>query len=390
MRDGNQSGARLKSVLIAQPYVAAYRVPFYRILDEILKAEGISLTIAEGTPNRDLSSRSDHVRISNAVNLKERRLAFGKRSLVLRSLGQLGIQSDLIILEQARKNIEAYRHLLTPARTQPIALWGHGYTHDRPVSRTEKVLLDHLTRRADWFFAYTDSGARYVETLGFPSRRCTVVNNSTDTGNLRRAIEDLTHSELHEFRSQHGLALGRTALFVGGLDASKRVNFLLDAVGKVQMRMPDFRLLVVGAGQDLDLVEAAARRGLPVVPLGPLRERPLAVAAGVSEAILMPGRVGLVAVDSFALGKPIITTNWPFHAPEFAYLSHDNNAIISADSPSAFSNAIAGFFDDSERRHRLQEACRQDGNRFSIESMAARFAEGVIGALDKGRRSRAE
>ena len=54
---------------------------------------------------------------------------------------------------------------------------------------------------------------------------------------------------------------------------------------------------------------------------------------GATASLLMnPGRVGLVAVDSFALGLPIATTEWQLHAPEFDYLVPDDNALITENS----------------------------------------------------------
>jgi hypothetical protein len=46
----------------------------------------------------------------------------------------------------------------------------------------------------------------------------------------------------------------------------------------------------------------------------------MAALSHVSSAIWMPGRVGLVAVDALALGLPVLTTHFPFHAPELEYL----------------------------------------------------------------------
>src|SRR5665811_108326 len=48
--------------------------------------------------------------------------------------------------------------------------------------------------------------------------------------------------------------------------------------------------------------------------------RDMAALSHISSAIWMPGRVGLIAVDALALGLPVLTTRFPFHAPELDYL----------------------------------------------------------------------
>ena len=88
--------------------------------------------------------------------------------------------SDLVILEQARRNLEAYP-LLFGRSSVSVALWGHGRTSARETRAWEHRWLDRMTMRADWFFAYTEGGRKYVVDRGFPADRTTVVQNSTDT-----------------------------------------------------------------------------------------------------------------------------------------------------------------------------------------------------------------
>ena len=47
-------------------------------------------------------------------------------------------------------------------RGPKVAMWDHGRTYTWPQSRFEQSLKFALTRRACWFFAYTDGGARAV------------------------------------------------------------------------------------------------------------------------------------------------------------------------------------------------------------------------------------
>ncbi len=265
-----------------------------------------------------------------------------------------------------------------------IALWGHGRTYTKEMSRLQEAAKHAVTRQADWFFAYTEQGAAHVASRGFPSSRTTVLHNCTDTTELaaarKRAESPGTpeHAEAAELRGRHRLVPGRTALFVGGLDAPKRIPFLLHCARRLGTSVPGFRLLVAGDGADRGRVEAAAcATDSPVVALGHRTGRDMALLGAVSDLMLMPGRVGLCAVDSFALRTPIVTTDWPWHAPEFEYLEHGRNAVVTRDDPAAYSAAVQELLSGGSRLESLREACRRDAADYTIDGMAARFCGGL-------------
>ena len=45
----------------------------------------------------------------------------------------------------------------------------------------------------------------------------------------------------------------------------------------------------------------------------------------------IPGRVGLVAVDALAMGLPVHTTRYPYHAPEIEFLAENEVAFLGPD-----------------------------------------------------------
>ena len=106
----------------------------------------------------------------------------------------------------------------------------------------------------------------------------------------------------------------------------------------------------------------------------------------VSDALLMPGSVGLVAVDSFALGTPIITTRWPYHGPEIVYLEDGVNARISGNSIGEFAEMVEGTLLDREQLVRLQAECATASGRFHLDRMVSNFSGGLIAALETPRR----
>ncbi|TKA11807.1 glycosyltransferase family 4 protein [Actinacidiphila oryziradicis] len=373
---------------MVQPYIPQYRVPFFQRLAGDLHDHGVLLTVAHGRPTGSQARRGDIGALPGAVPLPQHAFRLGGRTMLWRRLGDLAHHCDAVVLEQALHNLEAYP-LLASARLRggpAVCLWGHGRTYgDRPTA-AERALKDALTRRADWFFAYTDAGARHVVRGGLPAERVTVVRNSVDTASIAAALARITPGQVLAFRARYGLTAGRTALFLGGLDAPKRIPFLIAAAELTARRLPGFRLLVAGDGAHRGLVEqAAARPGSPVIRLGPVTDaegKALLGAAG--DVLLMPGAVGLAAVDSLALSTPMITTPCAAHGPEFDYLQHDRNALIVPGGEAEFADEVVSLLADPGRLSALRRAAREDARHYSGEVMSARFTGGLLRLIGTG------
>lgn len=326
-----------RRVTVVQPYVPSYRTSFFDQLHARLASEGVDLEVLHGPAPPQQAARGDAASCASASEVPVRRLSLpGGRSLLWRRVQHRAASADLVVLEQALHNLEAYPLLLRSAGDFPrVAFWGHGRTYTKPPSRLETVAKTALTRLGSWFFAYTEGGAAHVASRGFPRDRITVVRNSVDTRELMaaRARADLPGTaefiEATLLRSRYGLTEGRTALYLGGLDAPKRIPFLLDCADRVAAEVPGFRLLVAGNGADRRLVDAAASRpGSPVIAVGHTAGAGAAPLGAVSDLMLMPGRVGLCAVDSFVLrtpssrrtgpGTPPSSSTWPTAATRWS------------------------------------------------------------------------
>lgn len=374
-----------RRILIVQPYVPGYRVPFFRQLASDLRGNGVELTVAYGSATGDLARRGDALALPGAVALSQKTVRLGGRTLLWRRLGDLARRCDAVILEQALHNLETYR-LIAAARLHcgpPIGLWGHGRTYGRRPTAAARAAKDTLTRSADWFFAYTEAGARHVVRVGLPAERVTVVRNSVDTTALQAAQAWIAPERVQAFRAQHGLIPGRTAYFLGGLDTPKRIPFLMAAAELTARRLPGFRLLIAGDGAQRPLVEqAAARAGSAVVCLGPVRDDDDKALLGlVSDVLLMPGAVGLSAVDSLALSTPLVTTPDGAHGPEFDYLEPGRNALVVPGGEVEFAYAVATLLNSPDELAALRQAGRQDAAHYSSEAMSARFAYGALRLL---------
>jgi glycosyltransferase involved in cell wall biosynthesis len=371
----------MSRLLIVQPYIPAYRVPFFAALRAQLAAEGIELWIAAGRPHGSSAQRRDDASDTADKVLRESRLTFAGRTFNVRHLSEnlRTLRPEFVIVEQAVKNIEVYPLLARHAVGQRprVAMWGQGRTFSTIQGPTMRALKAWLTRRSDWFFAYTQEGADYVVARGFARDRITVLHNSTDTETLRAELRAVTIEQLMVFRGRYGLTSGATALFLGGLDASKGIEFLVESARLVAKQIPGFRLLVGGEGACSDWLRERQAAGDPVIALGRIDGPERALAMRSANLMMVPQWVGLVAVDSLAAGTPIVTTRHASHSPEFGYLTDGVNAVVTEHDLGPYAAAVVALLGDPDRLAILSEGALADSRPYSIEAMATRFSEGV-------------
>jgi glycosyltransferase involved in cell wall biosynthesis len=369
-----------RTVVILQEYIPQYRVPFFERLIEEASRENIIIRVGHGKANANQLARDDTAAIGNSFVVQQLELKLRGRRLVLRHAGKSAWEADLVIVEQARRNLDTYR-LLIPAKLRAnIALWGHGKDYTVEPTRLERRLQRALTSRASWFFGYTQGGVDFVVASGFHRDSTTVVQNSIDTAALKREVAAILPAEIASFSATHGLGK-KTALFIGGLDDSKRIPFLIEAAVIANKEDPHFRLLIVGDGPLRPVAEAASANYSFIKYFGSRHGREKALVFAVSKILAMPGRVGLVAVDSFAAGIPIVTTAWGRHAPEFEYLAAGENAEISADTVSNYAAVMVRLLRDEPRLLELRANCLASSETYTLDSMVSNFLHGIRKAL---------
>lgn len=365
-------------VAIIHPWFPQYRKPFFDELVKLGKAKNIDIEIFHGSPPPEWKERGDSVSHPDATALRTHFFSFGRKNFVFKSLNELWRRPayDVLVLEQAVRNLETYL-LMLHRRNAALAFWGHGRTYTQPVGKLQERIKSIMTNRADWFFSYTKGGADAVVGSGFNPDHVTIVQNSIDSQQLRSSVGEVTDSELEHFAKRNDLR-GKTGLFIGGLDQSKRLDFLIESGQQAFEKDQEFRLLIAGAGQLEDWVRECSRKYPWLIYLGPLFGADKAAAMAASEVLLMPGRVGLVAVDSFASSTPIITTNWKWHAPEFEYLRHGINALIVPDDVSSYANCIVSTLNDRSLLHSLREGAGDSAEDYSVSRMAKNFIRGLV------------
>lgn len=367
-------------VAIIQRRMTQYRLPLFNLMREKLDAAGVELIVVSGDPLPSEKLKADTGELPWGTHVPCRYWLKGK--LCWQNAMPVALNANLVVVTQENKLLFNYvRPLLKKDRKW--AFWGHGrnFQSTSPNSVSERFKR-WLSRHVDWWFAYTELSRDAVVESGFPRERITVLNNAIDTAELAQQIESINPAEAEQIRRDFGIGPGPIGLSLASLHADKRLDFLIDAAHRIRAQVPDFQLVIVGDGPQRDLVRKAVKKaGGWIHWLGTQTGRDKARVLSMSRLMLNPGMVGLSVVDSLVAGVPMVTTAYPHHSPEIAYLHSGQNGLMTDDDVESFVAGVVRLLKASNELERLQAGCRESAPAYTIEKMAAHFCNGILDCL---------
>jgi glycosyltransferase involved in cell wall biosynthesis len=376
------------SVSYVFPTSHKFRVPFHERLREELDARGIDYKYIY-SENDTNDGKGDVESPPWATSVPLITWRWGRRRLSFQRAMAATKNDDLVILQQQNNLLGNYPILLSRrARGKKVALFGHGKNFQslRPNGLAE-IFKRWWSRRVDWWFAYTEECARVVREMGFPADKITVFNNAIDVSSISAEMAALDREELFKRREAHFQGSRNIGVYVGSIYAGKRINLLLDSADQIREVVPDFQLIVIGGGPEAAIVERAALTRSWLHYVGPKFGPAKTELVALGDVLLMPGAVGLVILDAFAYGLPLVTTRSSKHGPEISYLVDGENGVI-VDNDKDYAAAVVHLLANPEARKRLSENAVNCLQIYNIENMAKAFCHGIVAALsDDGRTS---
>ena len=331
-------------LLVLQPYLPDYRVPLFDEISRLCELTGDQLRVVHGDPAADQRLRGDSATAAWAIRRTRHEVRTPLGGAYWRRVRKLAALADVTVTELDAGNLDAWYLGLSGS---PLVLWGHGRAYVNEPSRLSESLQIRLARLADEVMTYSAGGRQALLDDGLTPSKVTAVGNATDTTSLRRLYLNSGDAVVSEFLATHRLEGRRLATLVGGLDASKRLDFVVEAVQAASALDPNFTLVVGGRGADEAFIKSSESDHLRYI--GAVDRPTFALLAHVAQSMWMPGRVGLVAVDAQALGLPVITTEFPFHAPEVEFLERGSELIVAPNDPKEF--AVRAFRLARDRLH---------------------------------------
>lgn len=365
-------------MVIVQEHLPSFRIPFYRLLRKRLAESGVELRVIYASNQRNTFRKGE---LEWAEPVEIHRLGpFAWQPV----LGMTASASLVVVQQEIKYLVNPLLQLRARLFGGKVAYWGHGRNFQKLDDRGVATLIrKFLSTKVFWWFAYNDLCVKVVRDMGFPAKRITSVGNAVDTESLQEKRRQIDEARIAEIRAQLGTESENIAIYVGGLYSKKRIPFLIEACQAIRSKISDFELLVIGDGPDVGLVREASVDHPWIRYLGPMDAESAVPFWRISSIALMPGLVGLVVVDSFALRVPLVTTDYPFHSPEFDYLKNGENGILvrCGDSAEAYAEAAIGVLSDPCLLGKLRDGASDSAACHTIEHMADNFTQGVLEAL---------
>ncbi|MBX9788815.1 MAG: glycosyltransferase family 4 protein [Pirellulales bacterium] len=302
----------LPRVLVFQPAVKHYRLPFW---DALVEQAAGHYQIAVLGP-LDLSAEA----VAARPYLHE--FPFREQPRFGRMIGSWPGAAD--VLRRERPAVVLLTATASFSTSWSLPRQAHragakviGWSKVSPRAGTKRGLLARtamrmFVRRFDRFLCYGQSSVEQLAALGYPPERIRVAPNTIDT---RRVFSggDVIRARGQQLREQHGLADKRVVLYIGRMIERKRPWDLLGAWPKLRTTQDDTRLVLVGGGPMLDEIRRRVKSIDPerVVVTGPVPEGDDYAWIAAADVVVLPAAVGLAINQALALGTPLVIADEP-------------------------------------------------------------------------------
>jgi glycosyltransferase involved in cell wall biosynthesis len=369
-----------KRVLILYKFLPQWRIDFFNRLKVSLSKQNIELTLVYGKLRNE---KNDEVELNWGIYIPNKIIKFGKMELIWQPAINHVKYADLVIVEQANKLLlNYYLMFLRMFSKKKIAFWGHGINHqDNPNSFGNKFKKLY-SFQCDWWFAYTDSVSRIIQSTGYPAEKITVVQNAIDTKFLQREYDNLLEEKITKLKNELNIGSGPLGLYCGGMYKEKRLDFLLESCKNIRNAIPPFEMIFLGAGPEDYKIKNASVGNEWIHWVGPKFNEDKVPFFKMADVLLMPGVVGLVILDSFAMQTPIVTTNYQYHSPEIEYLENGFNGIMTENAIESYSQNVISLLLEREKIDVLRKGCAEAAKKYTLENMVNNFTSGILKALN--------
>lgn len=286
------------------------------------------------------------------------------------------------ILQQGRYDVLHLHEPLSPAL--PLAVLRHrdlvpnaicvgtfhAFREVNPAYYYGKPIFRRFFKRLDGHIVVSNA-ARTYHLRYFPADY-TVIPNGVDVDLYGRPnIEPIP-----EF------ADGRpTILFVGRLEKRKGLHYLIEALVQVRRRIPDARLVIVGAYDDLEKLPFTLQvrhLGLSDVHfVGRVSDEELARYYRTAHVFCAPSTgmesFGMVLLEAMAVGTPIVASDIDGYREVMD--ENEQGLFVPPEDPYRLAMALVSLLTDPARRAAMAESGRQKAQLYAWPLVATRILE---------------
>ncbi|MEW5938710.1 MAG: glycosyltransferase family 4 protein [Chloroflexota bacterium] len=217
-------------------------------------------------------------------------------------------------------------------------------------------------RQFDGLIAYSQRGAEEYAALGFPRERIFVAMN---------AVAPKPEFQVPRSRFQEPA----TILFVGRLQARKRVDWLLRCCAEMDVKP---RLVIVGDGPERVALEALAKEVYPPAEFaGAKHGEELKPYFAAADLFVLPGTGGLAVQEAMAHGLPVIVAKGDGTQDDLVR-EGKNGWQIPPEDFGALLRVTREALSDGERLRRMgEESFRIVSEEINLEKMVETFVRAL-------------
>lgn len=296
-------------VAILQRVCPPYRIPLFRRLSSTCGIE-LQLFVGADVPNTKVKS-AEVIDGINVRKLKTHFLQIGDRTIVVHRRLLLALKQyapDVVICEGESHIVGCFIGLLyrTMRPSTGVVHWSLGAVPggDAPWYSLRAVCRRWFRRQFDAFVVYSSFGRGVLIKEQIPAERIFVAVNVADT---QEHILQFTRGEFSKTiaRERLGLRDKFTAIYVGSIERDKRLEVLIRA--SVLVGVNRVNVVIVGDGDCVEELKDLAKEigATSVAFVGRVVEG-LATYYRCSDALVLPGRGGIVISEAMAYGLPVI------------------------------------------------------------------------------------
>jgi glycosyltransferase involved in cell wall biosynthesis len=355
---------------LQQRLLPAYRAPFFDALAQAC-AGGLSVFAGQPLPVEAIATASA---LHEASFVPARNINIFPVTSPIYVCWQVGLlrwlqswQPDVLIAEaNSRYASTRLAAQWMHARGRPVIGWGLG---EPPIQGKLAGLRRwnraSFTRSFDAVIAYSQAGADEYQQLGIAQDRVFVARNAVAPRPAGPPPERPT-----------GFGERPTVLFVGRLQARKRIDLLLQACASLPESLQP-RLIIVGDGPERDSFEELAQTVYPRAEFtGDQRGAALEAYYAQADLFVLPGTGGLAVQQAMAHALPVIVAE--ADGTQGDLVRSENGWVLPPGDLPALSAALRDALQDAARMRRMgRESHRIVAEEVNLEAMVSSFVQAL-------------
>ena len=342
---------------LQQRVLPSYRVPFFDLLAESCEG-GMSLFAGLPRPVEMIQSGKPEIakfKQANNVHLFSGAFYLCYQKGIINWLENW--MPDALIVEASLRNLSTTSAVKwMHSRGRKVIGWGLGAPKGNAV-------WSRFINQFDAMLAYSQRGAEEYVALGFPREKIFVAHNSVSPAPTSLVPQRLSTFDLRP-----------TLLFVGRLQARKRIDSLLRACAEMESKP---RLIIVGDGPERAALQSLARDVYPAAEFaGAKHGAEIKPYFAEADLFVLPGTGGLAVQEAMSHGLPVIVAKGDGTQDDL--VREGNGWQINPEDYGALVAAMKNALSDMARLRKMgAESFRIVSEEINIQKMADVFVKAL-------------